>query len=153
MLGLADGNLRDPRVACKLREGGRCLVTRVISTGAVLLPVMTKNLAYCGLDCTECPAYIAMKTNARELRRTTAEKWNNPDFPVLQEDINCVGCKTEEGAHFKWCAKCSVRACASERNMETCAHCSDYVCDPLKEWLTFAGDEARERLEKIRAAL
>jgi len=29
----------------------------------------------------------------------------------------------------------------------------DYVCNTLKEWLTMAGDEARERLEKIHAAL
>ena len=125
---------------------------RVISVGIVSLATMNKNIAYCGLDCAECPAYTAMITNDNELRRSTAEKWNNPDFPVSQEDINCVGCKIEGGDRFKWCDKCSVRACASERRVETCAHCDDYVCDSLKEWLSFAGDEAKDRLEKIRSS-
>lgn len=129
------------------------LVNRVISKGVISSAIMNENLAYCGLDCAECPAYIAMMTNDDELRQTTAEKWNNPDFPVSLEDISCVGCKTEGEEHFKWCDKCSVRACASERNVETCAHCDDYVCDKLEEWLSFAGEEAKDRLEKIRSSL
>ncbi len=114
---------------------------------------MSENTAYCGLNCVECPAYIAKMTNDDELRLNTAKRWNSPDFPVSKEDINCVGCKIEGEEHFKWCDKCSIRACAGKRNVETCAHCDDYICDSLKEWLTIAGDEARERLEKIRAAL
>lgn len=129
------------------------LVNRVISKGVISSATMSEDFAYCGLDCAECPAYIAMMTNNDELRRTTAEKWNNPDFPVSLEDINCVGCKIEGEEHFNWCDKCSVRACASERNVETCAHCDDYVCDKLKEWLSFAGEEAKDRLEKIRSSL
>lgn len=114
---------------------------------------MNKNIAYCGLDCTECTAYIAKVNNDDELRISTAKKWSTPDYPVSKDDIDCVGCKIESGEHFKWCSECNLRQCASRRGVETCAHCDAYVCDALKEWLTMAGHEARERLAKIHAAL
>ena len=114
---------------------------------------MNRNIAYCGLNCAECDAYTATISDDDELRTNVAKKWDSPDYPVSKEDINCIGCRIEPGAHFKWCGSCTVRKCASERGVETCAHCDDYVCSTLKEWLTMAGDEARERLEKIHAGL
>jgi hypothetical protein len=126
---------------------------RVVSKNGFHLFVMNKNTAYCGLNCRECNAYIATMNDDDELRTSVAKKWDSPDYLVSKEDINCIGCRIEPGAHFKWCGSCAVRKCASERGVETCAHCDDYVCSTLKEWLTMAGDEARERLEKIHAAL
>jgi hypothetical protein len=67
------------------------------------------------------------------------------------EDINCEGCKSD--VISGWCRKiCKIRPCAEERKVETCAHCDDYPCGKLKEFLT---DEpvATTNLENIRKTL
>jgi hypothetical protein len=114
---------------------------------------MEDGLAYCGINCYECPAYLATTNNDNELRASTREKWHTPDYPVTIEDINCEGCKSESGILFKWCNQCEIRKCASENGVVTCAHCDDYICDTLSEWLKMAGDDAAQKLDVIRAAL
>ena len=114
---------------------------------------MVSNLAYCGLNCSECPAYIALRNNDDNLRAETLKKWSSPEYPLTSEDINCDGCKSSDGALFKFCGECAVRNCASERMVETCAHCPDYGCDTLQEWLSHAGDKPREILENLRSSL
>ncbi len=32
-------------------------------------------IAYCGLDCSKCDAYIATAENSEPKRQTTAQKW------------------------------------------------------------------------------
>ncbi len=115
---------------------------------------MTDNtVAYCGLNCEECPAYLAYKNDDDNLRKEAATKWGSPEFPVKPADVNCGGCKMKGDPMFKFCSTCTVKACASKRGVETCAHCDDYGCDVLEEWLSHAGDESRQRLENLRAAL
>ena len=51
---------------------------------------MNKMIAYCGLNCEKCDAYIATINNNQELREKTAKLWaelNNA--PILPEHINC----------------------------------------------------------------
>ncbi len=108
--------------------------------------------AYCGINCAECPAHLAYVNDDDKLRRETVEKWNSPEFPVSVDNIDCAGCKSD-GPHFTFCSKCTIHACASKRGVETCAHCEDYGCDILEEWLVQSGDEHRKNLEKYRASL
>lgn len=57
---------------------------------------MKKMIAYCGIDCEKCDAYIATINDDQALREKTAKKWaelNNA--PILPEHINCEGCRTE----------------------------------------------------------
>jgi len=108
--------------------------------------------AYCGLDCSECPAHLAYVNDDDRLRQDTVAKWTTPEFPVTVDTINCAGCKSG-GPHFSFCEKCSVRLCASEKNVETCAHCPEYGCDVIEEWLSHAGESARNTLEDIRKTL
>nr|KXH71937.1 MAG: hypothetical protein AM325_02000 [Candidatus Thorarchaeota archaeon SMTZ1-45] len=110
-------------------------------------------IAYCGLECSTCPAHIAWMTDDNELRKKQAVEWGSPDYPLTAKDINCVGCKVEGEPKFKFCDACGVRSCASERGVKTCAHCEEYGCDILESWLAHAGDKPRELLEKIRAGL
>ncbi len=110
-------------------------------------------IAYCGLNCSECPAYIAKRTDDDELRAKTAAKWSGPEFPVSPEDINCDGCKTENGAQYKWCGSCQVRSCAEQRGVKTCAHCDDYNCEKLQGLLGLIGEEAKNRLDEIHGSL
>ena len=37
---------------------------------------MEKIIAYCGLICSECPAYIATQKDSDEERKKVAEKWS-----------------------------------------------------------------------------
>ena len=110
-------------------------------------------MAYCGLDCAECPAHLAWKNNDNKLREKQAKEWSSPDYPLTAAEINCVGCKVDAEPKFKFCASCSVKSCASERGVETCAHCDDYGCETLEGWLAHAGDELRQKLDNMRAAL
>ncbi len=115
---------------------------------------MTENMiAYCGLDCTTCPAHLAWKTNDNNLREKQAVEWGSPEYPLTTKDIDCIGCTVNDEPKFKYCGACSVKACASKRGVETCAHCSDYGCDTLEAWFAQMGDTSRQRLEKIRASL
>lgn len=110
-------------------------------------------LGYCGLSCAACPAYIAKRTDDQDLRIKTAKEWASPDSPVSPEAINCDGCTSVKGARWTWCQKCTVRNCAAERGVTSCATCPDYGCQILESFFEMAGEEARQRLEAIRLTL
>jgi len=114
---------------------------------------MYENLAYCGLKCDECPAYLAKQNNDDSLREKMQKEWGSPEFPLTKDDINCDGCKSVDGVHFKFCNQCSVRNCASKKGVQTCAHCDQYGCDTLQEWLSQAGEKPRKILEDLRSSL
>ncbi|MHA1907376.1 MAG: DUF3795 domain-containing protein [Candidatus Thorarchaeota archaeon] len=115
--------------------------------------MVSSNIAYCGLDCDACPAKLAKMNDDDDLRTKMQQEWGSDEYPLSMNDINCDGCKTSDGVHFKFCASCSVRKCASEKGVETCAHCDNYGCDILETWLSNAGDESLQRLEKLRAGM
>lgn len=87
---------------------------------------MNKMIAYCGLDCEKCDAYLATINDDQELRRKTAKlcaELNNA--PILPEHINCQGCRTE-GVKTVFCDRmCGIRQCASKKGVATCGDCSD----------------------------
>jgi len=43
-----------------------------------------KLTAYCGLNCADCPAYLAWKNNSDKLREETAKKWSKEFNWVLK---------------------------------------------------------------------
>ena len=110
----------------------------------------TKRIAFCGLDCWGCPAFIATKNHDDELRRQTALQWSSDAFPVLPEEIQCAGCQ-DSTLRWKFCQSCQVRACATEQGVATCADCAKFPCEKLEGILRMVGDEARTRLESLRA--
>jgi hypothetical protein len=85
---------------------------------------MNKFIACCGLNCEKCDAYIATIQNSDELRKQTAEKWQNmfnaPEIKI--ESINCTGCRGE-GVKFAHCYECKVKICANSKGFETCGEC------------------------------
>lgn len=87
---------------------------------------MKKLIAYCGLDCEKCDAYLATIHDDQKLREKTAKLWaelNNA--PILPEHINCQGCRVE-GAKTVFCdTMCEVRQCALKKGFATCADCPD----------------------------
>ena len=70
------------------------------------------QVAYCGIRCQEaCPEY---------------------KYP-----ISCDGCKSEGTKLGPYCERCTLRKCAGERQVVTCAHCSEYPSCDAEEWTEF----------------
>lgn len=106
-------------------------------------------IAFCGLECQSCPAFIAYKTDDQELREKTALEWQNAHDPgITAEDINCTGC-TGDGIKFSWCISgCPIRKCALEKEVTTCGHCESYPCETLGMIIDNV-PPARENLQRI----
>ena len=108
---------------------------------------MKKMIAYCGLDCEKCDAYIATIHNDDALREKTAKLWaelNNA--PITAEMINCMGCRAE-GAKTPYCeSMCEVRQCAVKKGVDTCGGCAE--CEKCKTVgvILESSHEARENL-------
>jgi predicted nucleic acid binding AN1-type Zn finger protein len=114
---------------------------------------MEKIIAYCGIVCSECPAYIATQNNDDAKRRETAEQWTKQfGHEMKPEDINCYGCLTDTGRIVNYCAICEIRTCARERGMVNCAYCDDYACDKLEKFFQMA-PMFRATLDEIRKGL
>lgn len=111
---------------------------------------MTEEIiAYCGLVCNECPAYIATRTGDEKKLIALAHEWygveNDPTYCL------CDGCNTD-GRKNKHCANCGVRSCALVRGVVNCANCSDYGCEILTEFFQYV-PAAKSTLERIRQSL
>lgn len=114
---------------------------------------MDKMIAYCGLVCTDCPAFIATQADDRTGLEKVAAQWreefNAPNITV--ESVICDGCVVG-GRKCSHCFECEMRACGLERGVLNCAHCDDYACEKLEGFLGFVPD-ARAVLDGIRAGL
>jgi hypothetical protein len=113
-------------------------------------------ISYCGLDCHTCLIYLA----AREINKTNKEKMiseivdkckEHYGVELEYEDIlDCDGCKSVIGRIFTSCSNCKIRKCAIEKEIENCAHCSEYACENLMA--LFKTDPcAQTRLDIIRS--
>jgi len=111
-------------------------------------------IAYCGLVCSNCDAYVATQANDLEtlerLAKRAREEFGIQD--ATAETAICDGCLTDGGRQIGYCATCKIRACAVERGVANCAHCADYACQKLEGFFAHA-TEARSVLDEIRASL
>jgi hypothetical protein len=115
---------------------------------------MEEIIAYCGLLCTDCPAYSATQADDRAALERVAAEWREefkaPNITV--ESVMCDGCLTDDGYKWGHCAECEIRACGQARGVVNCAHCADYACEKLQGFFSYVPD-ARTRLDGIRAGL
>ncbi|MCD6162512.1 MAG: DUF3795 domain-containing protein [candidate division Zixibacteria bacterium] len=107
-------------------------------------------IAYCGLDCAKCGAYLAKQANDDNKRAEVAKEWSvlfNHD--IKPEQINCDGC-CSDGQHFFYCSDmCEIRKCGIEKKVDNCAHCDEYACEKLEAFFKLA-PQARDALEALR---
>lgn len=113
---------------------------------------MERLIAYCGLDCAQCDALIATKTGDPAEIEKVAAKWrveyNSPG--IVAAGVPCVGCSVP-GLKCLHCAECTIRACAVDKGVETCAACDEYACEELTGLLDMV-PAARANLDALRAA-
>ena len=94
--------------------------------------MMKKLIAYCGLDCEKCDAYLATINDNQELRIKTAKLWAELNHAsILPEHINCQGCRAD-GMKTVFCDSiCGIRQCALKKGAATCGSCEDLEKCPL----------------------
>ena len=111
-----------------------------------------KMIAYCGLDCEKCDAFIATKNNDQALREKTAKLLAELNHaPILPEHINCEGCRMN-GKKTVFCdSLCGIRQCALKKGVNTCGDCAEmdncqtlaavvsHIPDALKNLLSAKG--------------
>ncbi|QDW74631.1 DUF3795 domain-containing protein [Lachnospiraceae bacterium KGMB03038] len=109
---------------------------------------MEKRIAYCGLDCETCDAYIATKKDDQALREKTAKLWAELNqAPILPEHINCEGCRGN-GRKTVYCESlCGIRQCALQKGVETCGDCGELEKCPTVGTLLSNNPEALKNLK------
>ena len=108
---------------------------------------MRPNIAYCGLDCEQCDAYIATLHDDQALREKTAKLWAELNHvPILPEHIHCQGCRAD-GAKTVFCEQlCAVRRCARQRGVDTCGDCPEVETCPTVGAIVATAPQAKENL-------
>ncbi|MBN1232849.1 MAG: DUF3795 domain-containing protein [Candidatus Coatesbacteria bacterium] len=110
---------------------------------------MEKMIAHCGINCAECPGFIATKNNDYDEKKKIAEEWAKAfNSDIKPDDIICDGC-TSEGNHIGYCNVCEIRKCSIEHELENCAFCEDFSCKKLDDFHVLAKG-ARDNLELFR---
>jgi len=113
-----------------------------------------KMVAFCGIVCDDCRAFIATQRNDRKLKEEVAKAWSTEKETLKPEDIVCDGCLATAGRLFKFCATCEVRRCGYEKSVENCAYCREFPCVKLTSlWKSEGITKAKATLEEIRKKL
>jgi hypothetical protein len=114
---------------------------------------MEKMIGFCGINCAECPTFIATQKDDDEERKKVAETWSKEYGADLKlEDINCDGCQTRNGREFGHTKICEIRKCGLEKDVKNCAHCEEYQCEKLDKFFKEA-PICKDLLEEIRKGL
>jgi thiamine biosynthesis protein ThiC len=109
-----------------------------------------KMIAYCGIACSSCDAFLATQTGDQiELERVAVEWRTQYDPAITAESIVCKGCRAESGPLAGFCSMCPIRVCATDRGEESCAYCDDYPCDRLVPHFEHA-PQMRDLLDGLR---
>jgi hypothetical protein len=110
---------------------------------------MGKLIAYCGLNCAECDAFIATQNNDQSLREKTAAEWTKKfGFNFVPDMINCSSCKGD-GVHAGHCFQCEMRKCTSGKKVTNCGVCSDFkICRTINDFLAMAPHAKDNLLQK-----
>jgi len=112
---------------------------------------MKKMIAYCGLVCTDCEAYLATQRGDMDALARLAERAREEFGVDLSPDQSmCDGCFATSGRQIPYCRTCAIRACGVVRQVANCAHCADYPCETL---LPHASADQKATLDVIRAGL
>ena len=94
--------------------------------------------APCGLDCFNCPAYLANENE--ELRTTISEH-----FGIPFDQAVCHGCRNEKGECqfirlIGLTEPCNVYKCTEKKGFDFCCDCSDFPCDHLHPYADRASE-------------
>jgi len=116
---------------------------------------MPPQVAFCGLDCSTCQAYLATQANDEAEKARIAATWRElykaPGITAAY--VTCDGCTNLQGRAGGHCLECDIRACGIAHGVANCAHCAGY--DACAKMARFFGSvpAAKARLDEIRRRL
>jgi hypothetical protein len=112
---------------------------------------MARMIAYCGLDCSACNAYIATKNNDPAMIERTAKEWSEMYHSnITAKDVWCDGCSSRNLRLCGHCAECNIRACAQSHQVDNCGACPEYACDTITTFVEIVPD-LKDVLDRIHA--
>jgi hypothetical protein len=110
-------------------------------------------IAFCGLDCHKCGAFLATEENDDRRRVTVAQEWSRLfKMEIKPEDINWYGCQSNGERIFNYCKICEIRKCGKEKGLRNCGYCGEYPCHKL-DFIFNNAPDAKKRLDKISSSL
>lgn len=82
--------------------------------------------APCGLDCFNCPVYLA--NDNQEIRKELAQKMG-----IKEEEAVCKGCRNEKGLRcfIGLTDPCETYTCTEKKGIHNCGECNDFPCEQL----------------------
>jgi len=111
-----------------------------------------KMVAYCGLICTDCDAYVATQAEdmvaLEKMARETSAQF---EMELTIADAMCDGCLAITGRQIGYCLECAIRLCGIQKHVENCARCDGYPCGKI-EAFSKPGTTHRATLEALRAS-
>jgi hypothetical protein len=113
---------------------------------------MMADLAFCGLNCEECPVFQATQNSDEVHKRWLAAEYSSEELCFSIKDMTCYGCHSQQRLESRMCQGCLVRSCALTRSIENCGHCPDYPCLLIERFVSTETD-ARTALELERARI
>ena len=89
----------------------------------------------CGLDCFNCPMYLANKDE--KLRKKISERTG-----IFYEKVICKGCRNENGTipFLNMTEPCNVYKCIEKKSFKFCCDCPDFPCDYLHPYADKASE-------------
>ncbi|MBN1777755.1 MAG: DUF3795 domain-containing protein [Clostridiales bacterium] len=108
-------------------------------------------IAFCGLNCAECPAYTGTTTGDEQQLEKMNQEFGSEETDAV--DFVCLGCKYKDSKLIATdCARCTIRMCAMERHKDFCATCEEFeTCDRMKPYRRGGETELDKRNALIRA--
>ena len=114
---------------------------------------MSRMIAFCGMICSECGAFVATQNDDDEKRAEVAQLWSQQyHMDMKPADINCDGCTSDSDRHIGHCQVCEIRKCGKQKGVLNCAYCDDYACEKLEGFFKMVPD-AKKHLDAIRSGL
>lgn len=112
---------------------------------------MDKNIACCGIDCSECDTYkVTQSGNEQEKERLAIKTNEQFKTNYTAADMYCNGCHSDDKGAFTYCHTCAMRLCCHSKNLDNCAQCPDYSCDKTETFFTGFYPGARDLLDALR---
>ncbi len=116
---------------------------------------MNDSIAYCGLDCSTCDAFIATQANDIPAKHRVIENWEkmyNAKGLTL-ESVTCDGCHSATGRLCSHCIECKIRTCGLSKGFQNCAYCNDFEnCELIQSFIVNV-PVARQNLETVHSRL
>jgi len=113
--------------------------------------VKTAMIAYCGLNCAECPGYVATQSGDEEALKKVVAQWSDEYSGTLTiDDVRCSGCHATQGPLMSHCSVCGIRVCSAEKSLANCAHCDEFACDKLTKFFGFVPGRRRRSTRSAR---